>query len=164
MTHDNSIHSRSGRSRIEEDRQREEDRARGPGTGAVMRVIVPLQGVVQGRGGVVLGSVIPCALFYFLQLYLKRHRSERAPREEVPPPPRRPSRSSRKPVLVSSRAVHVIDDENSPYYRGWQAYKENPYDAEHNPDGIIQMGLAENQVGIHCLGQRLFVNQTGFLI
>ena len=129
-----------------------------------MRVIVPLQGVMQGHAGVVLGSVIPCALFYFLQLYLKRHRSETAPHEEVPPPPRRPSRSSRKPVLVSSRAVRVIEDENSPYYRGWQAYKENPYNAEHSPDGIIQMGLAENQVGIHCLGQRLFVNQTGFLI
>lgn len=151
MTHDNSTYSRSGRSRIEEDRQREEDRARGPGAGAVMRVIVPLQGVVQGRGGVVLGSVIPCALFYFLQVYLKRHRSERAPREEVPPPPRRPSRSPRKPALVSSRALHVIEDENSPYYRGWQAYKENPYDAEHNPDGIIQMGLAENQLSLDLI-------------
>jgi aminotransferase len=153
MTHDNSTHSTSSRSRIEEDRQREEDRAGSPGTGAVMRVIIPLQGVVQGRGGVVLGSVIPCALFYFLQLYLKRHRSERAPRDEVPPPPRRPSSSHPKPVLVSSRALHVIEDENSPYYLGWKAYKQNPYDAENNPSGVIQMGLAENQVGIHCFGQ-----------
>ena len=39
-----------------------------------MRIVVPLQGVVQGRGGLVLGSLIPCALFYFLQLYIKRNR------------------------------------------------------------------------------------------
>ncbi|CAN8240699.1 unnamed protein product [Cochlearia groenlandica] len=45
----------------------------GGGTTA-MRVIVPLQGVVQGRGGLFLGSVIPCAFFYFLQFYLKRNR------------------------------------------------------------------------------------------
>jgi len=151
MTHDNSTHSTSSRSRIEEDRQREEDRAGSPGTGAVMRVIIPLQGVVQGRGGVVLGSVIPCALFYFLQLYLKRHRSERAPRDEVPPPPRRPSSSHPKPVLVSSRALHVIEDENSPYYLGWKAYKQNPYDAENNPSGVIQMGLAENQLSLDLI-------------
>ncbi|KAG7584826.1 Pyridoxal phosphate-dependent transferase [Arabidopsis thaliana x Arabidopsis arenosa] len=46
----------------------------GGGRTTAMRVIVPLQGVVQGRGGLFLGSVIPCAFFYFLQFYLKRNR------------------------------------------------------------------------------------------
>ncbi|XP_010555872.1 PREDICTED: probable aminotransferase ACS10 [Tarenaya hassleriana] len=46
----------------------------GGGGTTAMRVIVPLQGVVQNRGGLFLGSVIPCGLFYFLQLYLKRNR------------------------------------------------------------------------------------------
>ncbi|CAF2039891.1 BnaA09g13010D [Brassica napus] len=46
----------------------------GGGGTTAMRVIVPLQGVVQGRGGLFLGSVIPCAFFYFLQFYLKRNR------------------------------------------------------------------------------------------
>lgn len=55
-----------------------------------MRVIVPLQGVVQGRGGLFLGSVIPCALFYFLQLYLKRFRND-------PGDPNDPSSSSSPP-------------------------------------------------------------------
>lgn len=151
MTHDNNTHSSSSRNRIEEDTQRAEDREGRLGAGLGMRIIVPLQGVVQGRGGFVLGSVIPCALFYFLQLYLKRHRSERAPREELPPPPRRPSKSPPKPVLASSRALHVIEEENSPYYRGWQAYKENPYDAESNPDGVIQMGLADNQLSLDLI-------------
>ncbi|MCO5546830.1 hypothetical protein L7F22_000266 [Adiantum nelumboides] len=39
-----------------------------------MRIIVPLQGVVQGRGGVFWGSVIPCGLFYLLQLYIRQRR------------------------------------------------------------------------------------------
>ncbi|KAL6223072.1 hypothetical protein ACLB2K_006462 [Fragaria x ananassa] len=50
-----------------------------------MRLIVPLQGVVQGRGGLLLGSLIPCALLYFLQLYLKCHRPSRLDQE--PPSP-----------------------------------------------------------------------------
>ncbi|KAL6213762.1 hypothetical protein ACLB2K_013205 [Fragaria x ananassa] len=54
-----------------------------------MKLIVPLQGVVQGRGGLLLGSLIPCALFYFLQLYLKRHRPSRLDQE-----PHSPSLSS----------------------------------------------------------------------
>ncbi|XP_062074150.1 probable aminotransferase ACS10 [Humulus lupulus] len=58
------------------------------GGGTAMRVIVPLQGVVQGRGGLVLGSLIPCALYYFLQLYLKQRR------RPDPPPPSSSSSSS----------------------------------------------------------------------
>lgn len=60
-----------------------------------MRVIVPLQGVVQGRGGLFLGSVIPCALFYFLQLYLKRFRND-------PGDPNDPSSSSPTQNTASS--------------------------------------------------------------
>ncbi|XP_058086536.1 1-aminocyclopropane-1-carboxylate synthase 7-like [Magnolia sinica] len=37
--------------------------------------------------------------------------------------------------------------EDSPYFDGWKAYDLNPYDPLLNPSGIIQMGLAENQVG-----------------
>jgi hypothetical protein len=38
-------------------------------------IIVPLQGVAQGQGGLMLSSLIPCALFYVVQLYIKRNRS-----------------------------------------------------------------------------------------
>jgi hypothetical protein len=38
------------------------------------RIVVPLHGVEQGWGGLVLGSLIPCTLFYFLQLYIKCNR------------------------------------------------------------------------------------------
>lgn len=38
--------------------------------------------------------------------------------------------------------------QNSSYFVGLQEYEKNPYDENNNPDGIIQMGLAENQVHI----------------
>lgn len=124
-----------------------------------MRVIVPLQGVVQGSGGLFWGSVIPCALFYFFQLYFKnRHR---------PPPPPPPSTSSHELPLpevsalprslssprrlsgrvsaqLSSRANSLTAD--SPYYVGLNKVADNPYHRVRNPHGIIQLGFAQNTV------------------
>ncbi|XVF52970.1 hypothetical protein PTKIN_Ptkin05aG0060700 [Pterospermum kingtungense] len=36
--------------------------------------------------------------------------------------------------------------ENSPYFDGWKAYETNPFHPTDRPDGVIQMGLAENQL------------------
>lgn len=144
-----------------------------------MRVIVPLQGVVQGRGGLFLGSVIPCALFYFLQLYLRRNRSE----PSTPPPPQptegeesSPSssstgqlaevsvlqrslsrshlspRSAGGPIFVSGRAISVAKRGDSPYDVGMRKVSENPYDELENPDGVFQLGLAENKVCLFFSG------------
>ncbi|VVA93668.1 unnamed protein product [Arabis nemorensis] len=142
-----------------------------------MRVIVPLQGVVQGRGGLVLGSVIPCAFFYFLQFYLKRNRKNDSDSgdqnsassstnsdsnsglpdrtrsqsaghlTELTGLPRSLSRillSPRNSVSVSSRANCVIKGGDSPYYLGQKRVKEDPYDESGNPDGVIELGLAQN--------------------
>ncbi|XP_058086323.1 1-aminocyclopropane-1-carboxylate synthase 6-like [Magnolia sinica] len=122
-----------------------------------MRLIVPLQGLAQGRRGLVLGSVIPCALFYFFQLYLKRNRS--------PPPPPPPPSSDPLPELsrisrphlsprgvaqasVSSCASSVTSSSDSPYYIGLEKVAANPYDALGNPNGVIQLGLAENKLSL----------------
>ncbi|GLJ56180.1 hypothetical protein SUGI_1206130 [Cryptomeria japonica] len=152
MTPNNNNSSSSSRG-IEERRKE-----RGPGA---MRIIVPLQGVVQGRGGLVLGSVIPCALFYFLQLYLRKNRSP--PPTAAPPEsqsqsqsshsltPRRSMRSPTRPPFVSSRANHATDREVSLHYLGLKACKENPFDAHSNPSGIIQMGLADNQLSLDLI-------------
>ena len=51
-------------------------------------------------------------------------------------------------VELSRVAVSDTHGEDSPYFAGWKAYDENPYDESHNPSGVIQMGLAENQVVI----------------
>ncbi|KAK6158072.1 hypothetical protein DH2020_005386 [Rehmannia glutinosa] len=139
-----------------------------------MRVIVPLQGIVQGRGGHFLGSVIPCALFYFLQLYLKGR--GRAP--PPPPPPSPPTEAEKQlaeqsspssssssglqrvhsrsllfspkgssgPAHVSSRANAVVKQVDGPYYLGLKRVEEDPYDGVDNPDGVIQLGLAENRL------------------
>lgn len=141
-----------------------------------MRVIVPLQGVVQGRGGLFWGSVIPCALFYFLQLYFKRrHRSHpHSPPPSPSPdatssPPRSPPTSSDKltevSVLprslsrihlpprgassapyVSARANSVAKAGDSPYFLGLRKVAEDSYHQIGNPNGVIQLGLAENKV------------------
>nr|ASV63085.1 1-aminocyclopropane-1-carboxylic acid synthase [Siraitia grosvenorii] len=142
------------------------------GGGAAMRVIVPLQGVVQGRGGVVLGSVIPCVLFYFLQLYLKRNRSD--PNRDPPPSPevaspgnssptsgnplvelsvlpRTLSRTflsprSSGPVCVSGRANSIARGGDSSFFLGMRKFLEDPYDELDNPTGIIQLCVAENKL------------------
>ncbi|GLU20963.1 hypothetical protein SLE2022_371350 [Rubroshorea leprosula] len=127
-------------------------------TGATaMRLIVPLQGIVQGRGGLILGSLIPCALFYFLQLYLKRNRSPNPPPRstssanlaELPRTSSRSNLSSRGsigPVQISVRASSIAKPSDSPYYIGLEKAAEDPYDRLDNPNGIIQLGLSENRL------------------
>ena len=48
--------------------------------------------------------------------------------------------------LLSTKATCNSHGQDSSYFLGWQEYEKNPYDEVHNPKGIIQMGLAENQV------------------
>ncbi|CDP09855.1 unnamed protein product [Coffea canephora] len=149
-----------------------------------MRVIVPLQGVVQGRGGLILGSVIPCALFYFFQLYLKRNRSKGGSGENSPPPPpaRSPSGthlqessplqrvqsrlllsprgggSSGPAPLLASRADSIAKQADGPYYVGLKRVSEDPYDRSSNPDGVIQLGLAENRLSLDLVQEWLAEN------
>ncbi|KAI3850682.1 hypothetical protein MKW98_030742 [Papaver atlanticum] len=54
-------------------------------------------------------------------------------------------------VGLSKIAVSDTHGEDSPYFAGWKAYDENPYDEFKNPNGVIQMGLAENQVSFDLL-------------
>ncbi|RRT35449.1 hypothetical protein B296_00053263 [Ensete ventricosum] len=49
--------------------------------------------------------------------------------------------------LLSRKAACNIHGQDSSYFLGWQEYEKNPYDPITNQTGIIQMGLAENQVG-----------------
>ncbi|XP_054790608.1 1-aminocyclopropane-1-carboxylate synthase 7-like [Prosopis cineraria] len=58
-------------------------------------------------------------------------------------------------VELSNVAVSETHGENSPYFAGWKAYDENPYDEFSNPSGVIQMGLAENQVSFDLVEKYL---------
>ncbi|KAL7188985.1 hypothetical protein ACSBR1_038782 [Camellia fascicularis] len=48
--------------------------------------------------------------------------------------------------LLSKIATNNGHGENSSYFDGWKAYDSNPYHPTQNPTGVIQMGLAENEL------------------
>ncbi|KAG2616885.1 1-aminocyclopropane-1-carboxylate synthase 7-like [Panicum virgatum] len=59
--------------------------------------------------------------------------------------------SSQQEPSLSDIATSAAHGEDSPYFAGWRAYDEDPYDPVTNPSGVIQMGLAENQVSFDLL-------------
>ncbi|KAG6407974.1 hypothetical protein SASPL_130975 [Salvia splendens] len=135
----------------------------GGGAAAGMRVIVPLQGLVQGSGGLVLGSVIPCALFYFLQLYLKtRGRGDPPPPEVEAPQPsaglhRVHSRlllSPRGGATVSSRANAIVRQRD---FEGLKQAEEDVFDEVENPNGVIHLCSAENRVKWIVVSRAVFL-------
>ncbi|XP_020874141.1 probable aminotransferase ACS12 [Arabidopsis lyrata subsp. lyrata] len=100
------------------------------------------------KKNVFVGSLIPCCLFYFLQLYLKRSRPPPSNPTELPRTSSQTNLFSRGNsigrVRVSSRAVPLAKPSDSPYYIGLERVKTDPYDRIKNTDGIIQLGLAES--------------------
>ncbi|KAG6577321.1 1-aminocyclopropane-1-carboxylate synthase 3, partial [Cucurbita argyrosperma subsp. sororia] len=48
--------------------------------------------------------------------------------------------------LLSRKATCNSHGQDSSYFLGWEEYEKNPYDEIRNRKGIIQMGLAENQL------------------
>ncbi|GAB4849132.1 1-aminocyclopropane-1-carboxylate synthase 3 [Ancistrocladus abbreviatus] len=53
--------------------------------------------------------------------------------------------------MLSKKASCNTHGQGSSYFLGWQEYERNPYHHLHNLDGIIQMGLAENQLSFDLL-------------
>lgn len=51
-----------------------------------------------------------------------------------------------KPQLLSKKAGCNTHGQDSSYFLGWEEYEKNPFHPITNPSGIIQMGLAENQL------------------
>lgn len=49
-------------------------------------------------------------------------------------------------LMLSDKATCNSHGQDSLYFQGWEEYEKNSYDELDNPAGIIQMGLAENQV------------------
>nr|AHE81230.1 1-aminocyclopropane-1-carboxylic acid synthase [Cucurbita pepo] len=61
-------------------------------------------------------------------------------------------------VELSQIGMSETHGEDSPYFAGWKAYDENPYNETTNPSGVIQMGLAENQVSFDLVEEYLEQN------
>lgn len=57
--------------------------------------------------------------------------------------------SGEQPQLLSKIASGDGHGEHSPYFDGWKAYENDPFHPTNNLNGVIQMGLAENQVYIY---------------
>ncbi|MED6209323.1 1-aminocyclopropane-1-carboxylate synthase 3 [Stylosanthes scabra] len=53
--------------------------------------------------------------------------------------------------MLSRKANKDSHGQDSSYFEGWQEYEKNPYHPIQNPLGIIQMGLAENQLSFDLL-------------
>ncbi|XP_049384420.1 1-aminocyclopropane-1-carboxylate synthase 3-like [Solanum stenotomum] len=60
--------------------------------------------------------------------------------------------------LLSKKAMCNSHGQDSSYFLGWEEYEKNPYDEIRNPKGIIQMGLAENQLSFDLLESWLTQN------
>ncbi|KAI4383447.1 hypothetical protein MLD38_009282 [Melastoma candidum] len=64
----------------------------------------------------------------------------------------------KQPLSLSSKATCNTHGQDSSYFLGWQEYEKDPYDEIHNQGGIIQMGLAENQLSFDLLESWLSEN------
>ncbi|KAI3812909.1 hypothetical protein L1987_17622 [Smallanthus sonchifolius] len=60
--------------------------------------------------------------------------------------------------LLSKIATNDGHGEKSPYFDGWKAYDANPFHPQRNPDGVIQMGLAENQLSFDLIQEWIEAN------
>ncbi|XP_055807987.1 1-aminocyclopropane-1-carboxylate synthase 4-like [Solanum dulcamara] len=54
-------------------------------------------------------------------------------------------------VVLSKLASNKQHGENSSYFDGWKAYENDPFHLVNNPNGVIQMGLAENQLSVDLI-------------
>nr|BAB89349.1 1-aminocyclopropane-1-carboxylate synthase [Diospyros kaki] len=61
--------------------------------------------------------------------------------------------------LLSKIATNDEHGENSLYFHGWKAYDDNPFHLTQNPNGVIQMGLAENQLSFDLIEDWMKKNQ-----
>ncbi|KAL6982064.1 acetyl-coenzyme A synthetase 2 [Sarracenia purpurea var. burkii] len=53
--------------------------------------------------------------------------------------------------LLSKIATNDEHGENSAYFHGWKAYDNDPFHITRNPNGVIQMGLAENPLSFDLI-------------
>ncbi|KAI4302944.1 hypothetical protein MLD38_038632 [Melastoma candidum] len=69
--------------------------------------------------------------------------------------------SNRTRVPLSRMAMGNGHGEDSPYFDGWKAYQIDPFDPAENPHGVIQMGLAENQLCADLIEEWLIDHPEG---
>ncbi|KAK7374328.1 hypothetical protein VNO80_07756 [Phaseolus coccineus] len=63
--------------------------------------------------------------------------------------------------LLSEIATNGNHGENSSYFDGWKAYESDPFHPTENPQGVIQMGLAENPLCLDLVEDWILNNPKG---
>ncbi|XP_050152430.1 1-aminocyclopropane-1-carboxylate synthase 1-like isoform X1 [Malus sylvestris] len=71
------------------------------------------------------------------------------------------SSASENRLLLSKIATNEKHGEDSPYFEGWKAYDQNPFHPTENPEGVIQMDLAENQLSFDLVEEWIRKNPKG---
>ncbi|GFP87590.1 1-aminocyclopropane-1-carboxylate synthase cma101 [Phtheirospermum japonicum] len=64
--------------------------------------------------------------------------------------------------MLSRKITCKSHGQDSSYFLGWQEYEKNPFDPIKNPSGIIQMGLAENQLSFDHMETWVARNQESY--
>ncbi|KDP25569.1 hypothetical protein JCGZ_20725 [Jatropha curcas] len=158
---------------------------RSSGGGTPMRVIAPLQAL--GAGPPNQTKILHQPLLVVVELYFKRHRDDQSdsddpnPQNQAAPSPsgsegklmelsgftRSTSRSFSSPrspsgpPYLSSRANGIVKSVDSPYFVGLRKAAEDPYDELGNPNGVIQLCLAENKLSLDLVKGWLVDNARG---
>ncbi|PON92479.1 hypothetical protein TorRG33x02_118030 [Trema orientale] len=101
-------------------------------------------------------SIFPCPLFYFLKLYHKRRRP--------------PSPSSFNPLSSSHSSSNLVEIQRSSSRsnlssrRSISRVKDDLYDRLGNPNGVIELGLAENKLCFDLIEKWVFENLANSII
>ncbi|KAM3281719.1 1-aminocyclopropane-1-carboxylate synthase 4 [Capsicum chacoense] len=66
--------------------------------------------------------------------------------------------NNKSAVVLSKLATNEQHGENSPYFDGWKAYDNDSFHLVNNPNGVIQMGLAENQLSVDLVEEWIVRN------
>ncbi|XP_059442427.1 1-aminocyclopropane-1-carboxylate synthase-like [Corylus avellana] len=66
--------------------------------------------------------------------------------------------NSNEQELLSKMATGNGHGENSSYFEGWKAFDNDPFHPTKNPQGVIQMGLAENQLCFNLIEEWILNN------
>ncbi|KAL7158812.1 hypothetical protein ABFS83_02G167900 [Erythranthe nasuta] len=69
-------------------------------------------------------------------------------------------KSGNSEFRLSKIATNDEHGENSPYFDGWKAYDNDPFHPTQNPNGVIQMGLAENQLSLDLIEEWIKENPS----
>jgi len=124
-----------------------------------MRIIVPLQGLLQGRSGLALGVILPLLSFYFIQLRPKQQQQQQQKKKK--------KNSSRRSTLGESQLLPAANStsENSEQQHDPQKHSSEATASEiHNNDFSQPKNLKETLISERALRVSKTFNSASSLV